>query len=1005
MTITAVNNDADEADKSVTVKGAPSNTKGIFNPPDLTLTLEDDDTVGVTLSETDLDINEGANGTYTVVLDTRPTASVTVTPIRSSGDTDVTVSGALTFTTSNWNSAQTVTVSAAQDNDANDDTAVIGHSIAGGDYASFAVGYVNIDVDDDETASSGVTLTVSPTEVAESASATNITVTARLNGGTRDAATPVAVNVGSGTATSGTDFATVGNFTITIPANSLSHTGTFSLDPTQDTIDEPEETVAVDGSTTVSGFSVTDTTVKITDDDAAPTVTLSLSRDTIRETNDANTPNVEEHKTTVTASLNHASSAQTTVTVSVDPNSPARSSDYSLSTNKVLTFAAGSTSSTGAVTITAVDNIRDTPDKTVSVKGLASNSIGITNPVKVTLTLEDDDGVTRVQGSPASTGAELTVIPVEVGEGAGATNIKVRAALNGLARATATNVSVSVGSGTAISGADFSAVSGFRITISAGSLSETATFSFTPTSDTVDESDETVIVSGSTTISSFTVTNTQFKITDDDATPTVTLSLSRDTIRETDNSSTANIEEHKTTVTASLNHASSVQTTVTISVDPNSPARSSDYGVSTNKVLTFAAGSTSSSGTVTITAVNNDVDVADKTATVKGAATNSLGVIDPFDVTLTLEDDDTRGVTLSETDLDINEGANGTYTVVLDTRPTASVTVTPSRSSGDTDVTVSRALTFTTSNWNTARTVTVSAGQDNDANDDAAVIGHSVTGGDYASFAAGSVSIDVDDDESASSGATLSISPTEVAESANATDITVTATLNGGTRDATTPVAVTVGSGTATSGTDFTAVNGFTITIPANTQSHSGTFSLDPTQDTIYEQDETVSVNGSSTLQGFTVSGTALKITDDETAPRVSLSLSRDTIRETDDAGTTNVEEHKTTVTASLDHGSSASTTVTISVESSLPATSSDYSLSTNKVLTIAAGSTSSTGTVTITAVNNDADEADKSVTVKGAPSNTKGIFNPPDLTLTLEDDDTVGVTLSETRSRHQRGG
>ena len=54
-----------------------------------------------------------------------------------------------------------------------------------------------------------------------------------------------------------------------------------------------------------------------------------------------------------TASLNHASSESTTVTVSVAPDSPATSSDYSISSNKVLTIAAGSTSSTGTVAITA----------------------------------------------------------------------------------------------------------------------------------------------------------------------------------------------------------------------------------------------------------------------------------------------------------------------------------------------------------------------------------------------------------------------------------------------------------------------------------------------------------------------------------------------------------------------------------------------------------------------------------------------------------------------------
>ena len=48
--------------------------------------------------------------------------------------------------------------------------------------------------------------------------------------------------------------------------------------------------------------------MEITDDDASPTVTLSLTRNSIRETDDSTTTNVEEHKTAVRASLGHASS-------------------------------------------------------------------------------------------------------------------------------------------------------------------------------------------------------------------------------------------------------------------------------------------------------------------------------------------------------------------------------------------------------------------------------------------------------------------------------------------------------------------------------------------------------------------------------------------------------------------------------------------------------------------------------------------------------------------------
>ena len=109
----------------------------------------------------------------------------------------------------------------------------------------------------------------------------------------------------------------------------------------------------------------------------------------------------------------------------------------------------------------------------------------------------------------------------------------------------------------------------------------------------------------------------------------------------------------------------------------------------------------------------------------------------------------TRGVTVSATVLTVTEGSTGAYTVVLDSQPTANVTVTPSRT-GSSDVTFSPAtLTFTALNWNTVQPVTVTAAQDSDAVDDSATISHAVTGGDYVGVTVESVVVTVDDDETA----------------------------------------------------------------------------------------------------------------------------------------------------------------------------------------------------------------------------------------------------------------
>ena len=113
-----------------------------------------------------------------------------------------------------------------------------------------------------------------------------------------------------------------------------------------------------------------------------PTVTLALTPPSISENNGSST---------VTASLDRASSVETTVTVTAEAMSPAVSGDFTLSSNGTLGITAGQTSSTGVVTVGAVDNNVDAPDKTVAVTATAENTNGVTQPSPVLLTITDDD--------------------------------------------------------------------------------------------------------------------------------------------------------------------------------------------------------------------------------------------------------------------------------------------------------------------------------------------------------------------------------------------------------------------------------------------------------------------------------------------------------------------------------------------------------------------------------------------------------------------------------------
>ena len=117
----------------------------------------------------------------------------------------------------------------------------------------------------------------------------------------------------------------------------------------------------------------------------------------------------------------------------------------------------------------------------------------------------------------------------------------------------------------------------------------------------------------------------------------------------------------------------------------------------------------------------------------------------------------------------------------------------------------------------------------------------------------------------------LSVSPIDHGEDEGAATVTVTAALAhplGGSLD-TFPVATTVTvkvgatGDSATSGTDYTAVDDFDVTIPANSRSGTGTFTLTPTDDTEGEELETITVSG--TAPGLSVTGASLTLSDDET--------------------------------------------------------------------------------------------------------------------------------------------
>ena len=123
--------------------------------PDLPVTVGDDDVKQVVVSAANLEVAEaGGKAAYTLALTSPPDGSgpVTVALDASGGAVDVSRSR-VTFTTSNWDVPQRVTVTGVNDDIDNPDdrTAAITHTISGGGYGDVAVGDVAVTVLDDDT--------------------------------------------------------------------------------------------------------------------------------------------------------------------------------------------------------------------------------------------------------------------------------------------------------------------------------------------------------------------------------------------------------------------------------------------------------------------------------------------------------------------------------------------------------------------------------------------------------------------------------------------------------------------------------------------------------------------------------------------------------------------------------------------------------------------------------------------------------------------------------------
>ena len=226
---------------------------------------------------------------------------------------------------------------------------------------------MTLTLEDDEEAPTA-TLILTPASIGENDGES--TVTAALSHPS-SAKTTITVSATAGANTVAGDFTLSADTVLTIAAGATSSTETVTIEAVDNTSDDlnREVTVSASASNTQGVSAPADVTLTIEDDEGEPTVRLILTPDSIGE---------DGGSSTVTAELSHTSIAETTITVSAAAVLPAVAADFTLSDDTTLSIAAGATTSTGTVTIAAVNNGVDAPDRTVTVSASASNTQGVT---------------------------------------------------------------------------------------------------------------------------------------------------------------------------------------------------------------------------------------------------------------------------------------------------------------------------------------------------------------------------------------------------------------------------------------------------------------------------------------------------------------------------------------------------------------------------------------------------------------------------------------------------
>lgn len=698
VTVQALNDSVDETNPHDCVITQSINTTDttdgnydvLLSAGSATVNVADDDTAGISLNTAGLSTiaeeDVATTTSFTITADTLPTADVTV-PVTSDAQCDLGNGAGVAVDVilpSGSTAAQTVTVTAI--NDTSIEAATHACAITTGDPTSgdgFYDTLLATDVADTsvDILDNDIEFTVSASVGIAEGTGVNPTATFTITPGAAIA------NVGGSVTYAVTDISgttTAADFTATLPSGTLnfaqaSGAQTVDIEIVADSIIEQDFTLqlAVSGQTAgANGTAITSgapATIAIADDDAASVTIEDVSGDE------------DSGALTFVATLDNEVSGGFTVEISTaDNTATVADNDYTAVSGQLLTFI-GSAGETQTFTVTPVVDNKVEADELFDVSmanlGATSFTIDISDTAIGTITNDDttEISINDVTQTEASGTFSFTVLLTNPGD-------------------SAITVDYATGDSTAtLADSDYGTATG-TLTFLAGETSQM--IDVTVNDDNTVETDETFTVDLSN-VSGASIADNQAigTITNDD---TTTISIEDVSVVE-GNSGTTTVS-----FTATLNDAVAGGFTVDYSTsDGTATIVDADYVVASG-TLTFA-GTSGETQTFDLVVNGDTVTEPDETVTVSLSNVSNANVDVSDTAIATITNDDSSGVSVSPTTLEITEGGSGdSYDVVLISQPTANVTI--ALTFDNTQLTVSSSsLTFTSANWNVVQPITVTA--------------------------------------------------------------------------------------------------------------------------------------------------------------------------------------------------------------------------------------------------------------------------------------------------------